>query len=137
MTTEVRSHHCLNDVMLVLTTCLLSGVPAAERGPEDVSLLERCPHFRGWYVQPSMAEDMSLLERCPHFRGWYVQPSMAEDVSPLEWSEGVCTGFNGVGTYLLDQYHPPTQSQYTPPSEIRTPLIPTYIPQCPMQSVLD
>ena len=22
-----------------------------ELGPEDVSLLERCPHFRGWYVQ--------------------------------------------------------------------------------------
>ena len=41
---------------------------------EDVSLLERCPHFRGWYVQTSMElgpEDVSLLERCPHFRGWY------------------------------------------------------------------
>ena len=23
-------------------------------GPEDVSLLERCPHFRGWYVQASL-----------------------------------------------------------------------------------
>ena len=23
-------------------------------GPEDVSLLERCPHFRGCYVQASM-----------------------------------------------------------------------------------
>ena len=21
-----------------------------ELGPEDVSLLERCPHFRGWYI---------------------------------------------------------------------------------------
>ena len=43
-----------------------------ELGPEDVSLLERCPHFRGWYVQASMElgpEDVSLLERCPHFRG--------------------------------------------------------------------
>ena len=41
-------------------------------GPEDVSLLERCPHFRGCYVQALMElgpEDMSLLERCPHFRG--------------------------------------------------------------------
>ena len=50
-----------------------------ELGPEDVSLLERCPHFRGWYVQASMElgpEDVSLLERCPHFRGWYVQASM-------------------------------------------------------------
>ena len=59
-------------------------------GPEDVSLLERCPHFRGWYVQASMElgpEDVSLLERCPHFRGWYVQASMElgpEDVSLLE-----------------------------------------------------
>ena len=44
-------------------------------GPEDVSLLERCPHFRGWYIQASMElgpEDVSLLERCPHFRGRYV-----------------------------------------------------------------
>ena len=43
-----------------------------ELGPEDVSLLERCPHFRGWYVQASKElgpEDVSLLERCPHFRG--------------------------------------------------------------------
>ena len=35
-------------------------------------LLERCPHFRGCYVQASMEvgpEDVSLLERCPHFRG--------------------------------------------------------------------
>ena len=61
-----------------------------ELGPEDVSLLERCPHFRGWYVQASMdlgPEDVSLLERCPHFRGWYVQASMdlgPEDVSLLE-----------------------------------------------------
>ena len=42
-----------------------------ELGPEDVSLLERCPHFRGCYVQASMElgpEDVSLLERCPHFR---------------------------------------------------------------------
>ena len=50
-----------------------------------MSLLERCPHFRGWYVQFSMesgpenvssmelgSEDVSLLERCPHFRGWYM-----------------------------------------------------------------
>ena len=58
--------------------------------PEDVSLLERCPHFRGCYVQASMElgpEDVSLLERCPHFRGCYVQASMElgpEDVSLLE-----------------------------------------------------
>ena len=55
-----------------------------ELGPEDVPLLERCPHFRGWYVQTLGSEDVSLLERCPHFRGWYVQASMelgSEDVS--------------------------------------------------------
>ena len=61
-----------------------------ELGPEDVSLLERCLHFRGGYVQASMElglEDVSLLERCPHFRGGYVQASMElgpEDVSLLE-----------------------------------------------------
>ena len=61
-----------------------------ELRPEDVSLLERCPHFRGCYVQASMElgpEDVSLLERCPHFRGCYVQASMElgpEDVSLLE-----------------------------------------------------
>ena len=35
---------------------------------EDVSLLERCPHFRGCYVQASVElgpEDVSLLE-CSH-----------------------------------------------------------------------
>ena len=30
-----------------------------ELGPEDVSLLERCPHFRGWYVQ---SWDQSIRE---------------------------------------------------------------------------
>ena len=58
-------------------------------GPEDVSLLERCPHFRGCYVQALMElgpEDVSLLERCPHFRGCCVQAS-PEDVSLI--SEGV------------------------------------------------
>ena len=35
-----------------------------ELGPEVVSLLEKCPHFRGCYVQISMElglEDMSLI----------------------------------------------------------------------------
>ena len=43
-----------------------------ELGPEDVSLLERCPHFRGWYVQTSMEsgpEDVSLLERVLNSEG--------------------------------------------------------------------
>ena len=41
--------------------------------------MEKCPHFRGCYVQASMElgpEDVFLLERCPHFRGCYVQASM-------------------------------------------------------------
>ena len=45
-----------------------------------MSLLERCPHFRGCYVQSSTElgpEDVSLLERCPHFRGCY---------DSLQWS---------------------------------------------------
>ena len=39
-----------------------------ELGPEDVSLLERCLHFRGWYVQASMELGPEGVERCPHFR---------------------------------------------------------------------
>ena len=68
----------------------VSSCKRIELGPEDVSLLERCPHFRGWYVPASVElgpEDVSLLERCPHFRGWYVQASMElgpKDVSLLE-----------------------------------------------------
>ena len=53
---------------------------------EDVFLLERCPHFRGCYVQASMElgpEDVSLLERCPHFRGCYVQASMELGPVPI------------------------------------------------------
>ena len=45
-----------------------------ELGPEDVSLLERCLHFRGCYVHASMElgpEDVSLL--CPHICMYYVQ----------------------------------------------------------------
>ena len=41
-----------------------------ELGPEDVSLLERCPHFRGCYVQAAMElgpEGVLLLQRCPHY----------------------------------------------------------------------
>ena len=47
-----------------------------ELGSEDVSLLERCPHFRGWCVQASMElgpKDVSLLERCPHFPGFSIE----------------------------------------------------------------
>ena len=47
-------------------------------GPEDVSLLERCPHLIK-RVQASMElepEHVSLLERCPHLSGCYVQTSI-------------------------------------------------------------
>ena len=50
-----------------------------ELGLEDVSLSERCPHFRGWYLQASMElgpEDVLLLKRCRHLRGWYVKASI-------------------------------------------------------------
>ena len=42
-----------------------------ELGPEHVSLLERCSHFRGGYAQASMElglEDVSVLE---NFRVWF------------------------------------------------------------------
>ena len=63
-----------------------------------MSLLERCPHFRGCYVHASIElgpEDVSLLER---FRGCYVQASMElgpEDVSLLERC------ISGGGTYIV------------------------------------
>ena len=68
-----------------------------ELGPEDVSLLERCPHFRGWYVEASMElgpEDVSLLERCPHFRGWYVEASMELEPEDVSLLER-CPHFRG------------------------------------------
>ena len=63
-----------------------------------MSLLERCPHFRGCtgagtcpYFRGCYTGHngvgTSLLERCPHFRGCYVQASVElgpEDVSLLE-----------------------------------------------------
>ena len=84
-----------------------------ELGPEDVSLLERFPHFRGWYVQTSMElgpEDVSLLERFPHFRGWYVQASMElgpEGVSLLER----CPHFRG--WYIKNIHSRLLSMQYT------------------------
>ena len=71
-----------------------------ELGPEEVSLLERCPHFRGCYVQASMELGPEDVERCPHFRGCYVQASMElgpEDVSLLER----CPHFRGCYMYRL------------------------------------
>ena len=49
-----------------------------------MSLLEKCPHFRGCYVQASVELGPEDVERCPHFRGCYVQASVElgpEDVS--------------------------------------------------------
>ena len=65
-----------------------------ELGPEDVPLIERCPHFRGCYVQASMElgpEDVPLLERCPYFRGCYVQASVP--YSRVIFTHFVTTGF--------------------------------------------
>ena len=65
--------------------------------PEDVSPLERCPHFRECYVQASGPEDVSPLERCPHSRGCYVHTSMG--LGP-ENRRVLCTGFNRVVTCI-------------------------------------
>ena len=43
-----------------------SIVASVKLGPEDVSLLERCPHFRGWYVQtlgPEAIREVSSFKR--------------------------------------------------------------------------
>ena len=34
-----------------------------ELGPEDMSLLERCPHFRGCYIQASKEQELKM---CPY-----------------------------------------------------------------------
>ena len=69
-------------------------------GGEDVSLLERCPHFGGCYVQDSVElgpEDMSLLERCPHFGGCYVQALV--ELGPEDMSLfGRCHMYSGIRT---------------------------------------
>ena len=63
--------------MLTFSMCRIYMKDSGKNAEVHISsLLERCPHCRGWYVQASMElgpEDVSLLERCPHFRGWYVQ----------------------------------------------------------------
>ena len=38
------------------------GVMSVEFGPEDVSILERCPHFQGVLSMELGPEDVSLLE---------------------------------------------------------------------------
>ena len=70
---------CIDSYQKISVHSQMYVCASVELGLEDVSLLERCPHFRGCYVQASMElvlEDVSLLERCPHFRGCYVQASM-------------------------------------------------------------
>ena len=73
-----------------------------------MSLLERCPRFRGCYVQASME---SGPEICPYWRGVLVSEGV---IYRLQWSWAMkmyvclfevssfqrvlCTGFNGVGT---------------------------------------
>ena len=68
---------CLSMIIFTTYNTSLHG----EGGGHTSVLLERCPYFRGCYVQASVelgptAEDVSLLERCPHFRGCYVQASL-------------------------------------------------------------
>ena len=65
----------LDHIQVITNTTRASSFQASmELGPGDVSVLERCPHFRGCCVQSSMElgpEDVSLLEKCPHFLGCY------------------------------------------------------------------
>ena len=73
--------HCIIQCSQEDVTCtyMYIRIIMEEFGPEDVSLLERCPLFRGCYVQARVElgpEDVPLLERCPHFRGCYVQVSL-------------------------------------------------------------
>ena len=56
---------------IIFPELMEGGTHVGELGPEDV-----CPPIREVYIQSSMElgpEDMSLLERCPHFRGCYIQ----------------------------------------------------------------
>ena len=62
----------------------------------DLKMCERCPHFRGCYVQASM--DLKMCERCPHFRGCYVQASM--DLKMCER----CPHFRGCYVYTMYMY---------------------------------
>ena len=63
-------------------------------GPEDVSLLERCPLFRGCHVHASAKlgpEDVPLLERCPLFRVCHVHASAKlgpEDIERCPYFRG-------------------------------------------------
>ena len=56
-----------------------------ELGPEDVSLLERCPYFRGCYMY------MYRLQW-----SWDLKCVPIREVSSFQ--RVICTGFNGVGT---------------------------------------
>ena len=66
-----------------------------ELGPEDVSLLERCPHFRGCYVQASTAiRDVSIA----HFtfsRG--VHNILSHNLSSLVMEEMMTLPPSGTG----------------------------------------
>ena len=41
---------------------------------------------------------MSLLERCPHFRGWYVQASVELGPKHVSYLRALCTSLNEFGT---------------------------------------
>ena len=52
-----------------------------------MSLLEKCPHFRGWYVRASMElgpEDVSLLEKCPYFKYFFVFPVQRQPIQVVK-----------------------------------------------------
>ena len=68
-----------------------------ELGCGAVSPLERCPHFRGWYIEAD------LLERCPHFRGWYIE---AREVSSFQ--SVLCTQQSRDLTHFLTDFNSAT-----------------------------
>ena len=67
---------CMSNTQIRLKMCpywkgvLISEGVMCIRGPENASVLERCPHFRGCCVQASMElgpEIVSVLDGCLHF----------------------------------------------------------------------
>ena len=66
---------------------------------------------------PLGQEGMSLLEGCPHFRGWNVPSTVFEDrnsVLFIEASCSLCVLFKGVPLYITYMYmHISTMLMYT------------------------
>ena len=76
-----------------------------ELGPEEVSLLERCPHFRGWYVQASMElgpED--VLERGGQIT-YVFSLSLSLSLSPVKSRLSISSASSDVGEGVVSVCH--------------------------------